>query len=79
MIANKPSNQPVKRMIACSAGSGGLVYPSQRRQGGECVGLFYPDCASNPVQGRHLGYHWNGSRVDMYRDATTGQIYRIML
>jgi len=61
-----------------AAGSDGVVYPSQRPQGGECVGLFYPDCASNPVQGRHLDYHWNGSRVDMYRDATTGQIYRIV-
>ncbi|GAB1583925.1 RES family NAD+ phosphorylase [Phyllobacterium phragmitis] len=61
-----------------AAGSDGLVYPSQRRRGGECVGLFYPDCARHPVQGRHLDYHWNGSRVDMCRDAATGQVYRII-
>lgn len=60
------------------AGSDGLVYPSQRRQGRECVGLFYPDCARHPVQGRHLDYHWNGGRVDMCRDAATGQVYRII-
>ena len=34
------------------AGSDGLVYPSIRNPGGECVALFYPDCASNPLQGQ---------------------------
>ncbi|MDB5522335.1 MAG: hypothetical protein JWM58_98 [Rhizobium sp.] len=61
-----------------AAGSEGLVYPSLRNQGRECVALFYPDCAGNPVQGRHLDYHWDGRRVDMYRDAGSGQVYRII-
>jgi hypothetical protein len=51
-----------------AAGSNGVVYPSVRWTGGECVGLFYPDCAKNPVQGRHLEYHWDGKRVDQYRE-----------
>ncbi|MEA2810186.1 MAG: hypothetical protein QOJ17_4327, partial [Rhodospirillaceae bacterium] len=34
--------------------------------------------AKNPVQGRHLDYHWNGERVDLYRDAGSGQVYRIV-
>ena len=59
-------------------GSNGIVYPSVRCEGGECVGLFYPDLASNPVPGRHLDYHWNGERVDFYRDNATGQVYRIV-
>lgn len=59
-------------------GSDGVVYPSVRRHGGECVGLFYPDCAANPSQGRHLDYHWDGMRVDLYRDAGSGQVYRIV-
>lgn len=59
-------------------GSNGIAYPSVRRKGGECVGLFYPDCASSPLQGRHIDYHWNGSRVDLYRDAGSGQVYRIV-
>lgn len=59
-----------------TAGSDGVVYPSTRCPGGECAGLFYPDCAANPVQGRHLDYHWNGERVDLYREA--GQVYRII-
>lgn len=59
-------------------GSNGIACPSVRRKGGECVGLFYPDCASSPTQGRHIDYHWNGSRVDLYRDAGSGQVYRIV-
>jgi hypothetical protein len=61
-----------------AAGSDGVVYPCVRHHGGECVGLLYPDCTENPVQGRHLDYHWNGTRVDLYRDAGTGQVYRIV-
>jgi len=60
------------------AGSDGIVYPSVRHEDGDCVGLFYPDCAADPVQGRHIDYHWNGSRVDLYRDAGSGQVYRIV-
>jgi hypothetical protein len=60
------------------AGSDGLVYPSVRREGGECVGLFYPDRASNPIQGRHLNYHWDGARVDLIRDFGSGQVFRLV-
>lgn len=61
-----------------SAGSDGLVYPSIRHPGGQCVGLFYPDGASEAVQGRHLDYHWDGARVDLVRDAGTGEVYRVV-
>jgi hypothetical protein len=60
-----------------AAGSEGLIYPSRRERHGECLALFYPDLASNVVQGRHLDYHWDGRRVDLYRDATSGDVYRI--
>lgn len=56
----------------------GIVYPSVRFGEGECVGLFYPDLCSNAKQGRHLDYHWNGTWVDMYRDAGSGEVYRIL-
>lgn len=59
------------------AGSEGIAYPSCRHRGGECAALFYPDLASKAIQGRHLDYHWNGTRVDFYRDATGGEVYRI--
>ena len=61
-----------------AAGADGVVYPSVRHAGGECVGLFYPDCASDAVQGRHLDYHWNGARVDLYRDAGAKSVFRVV-
>lgn len=61
-----------------AAGSDGVVYPSVRHEGGECAGLFYPDCAANPIQGRHLDYHWNGDRVDLCRDIASGQVFRVV-
>lgn len=60
------------------AGSDGIAYPSVRHPGGECVALFYPDCASNPLQGRHLDYHWDGARVDLVRDTGTGAVFRVV-
>ena len=73
------SYQSARRLGAAlrAAGSDGIVYPSLRDDGGECVGLFWPDLASGPVQGRHLDYHWNGERVDLYREAGTGRVFRI--
>lgn len=51
-----------------AGGSDGVLYPSVRNIGGLCVGLFFPDLAAPPVQGRHLDYHWNGDRVDFCRE-----------
>lgn len=59
-----------------SAGSDGIAYPSVRGAG-DCVGLFYPDLARPPVQGRHLSYHWNGTCVDMIRDSGSGEVFRV--
>jgi len=42
----------------------GIVYPSLRHDGGECIAIFYPDAVSPPVQADHYRYHWNGDRVD---------------
>lgn len=61
-----------------AAGADGIVYPSVRADSGDCVGLFHPDLAAKPLQGRHLDYHWDGERVDLYRDAGSGQVYRIV-
>lgn len=61
-----------------TSGSDGLAYPSVRHTGGECTALFYPDLASNCRERRRLDYHWNGSRVDLYRDVDSGDVYRIV-
>lgn len=79
-----PSNYDEDQALGAklrAAGSNGVVYRSVRWPQGECVGLFYPDCAQNAVQGRHLDYHWDGSRVDLYRILKadgTHQLFRII-
>ena len=60
-----------------ASGSDGIIYPSRRLEGGQCVALFYPDLAAGAIQGRHLDYHWNGARVDFYREPASGNVYRI--
>ncbi|WP_025031292.1 RES family NAD+ phosphorylase [Nitratireductor aquibiodomus] len=76
-----PDNYAEAQALALAlraAGSEGIAYPSVRHPGGECAGLFYPDSAASPVQGRHIDYHWNGERVDFYRDAGSGAVFRIV-
>lgn len=79
--ALNPGDYTASQAVAAqlrAAGSNGLVYPSIRCEGDECVGLFYPDLASDAIQGRHLDYHWDGARVDFYRDAGNGEVFRII-
>ena len=59
------------------AHSEGLVYPSQRHPGGQCAGLFYPNHATSPIQGRHLDYHWDGEKVDLYRVSGATEVWRV--
>lgn len=49
-------------------GSNGVVYPSVRNPGGQCLGAFRPKAVGIPVQSKHLKYHWDGSRVARYFD-----------
>ncbi|SNS89839.1 RES domain-containing protein [Sphingomonas laterariae] len=58
----------------------GIVYPSVRNPGGECVAAFWPDVVAKPLQGRHFRYHWDGRRIDMIRELRLdgdGAIYRL--
>jgi RES domain len=74
-------NYAISQLLAAqlrAAKSDGLVYPSARHKGGECVALFYPDLATRAVQGRHLDYHWDGTRVDFYRSPGNGHVFRII-
>ncbi|MGI9523177.1 MAG: RES family NAD+ phosphorylase [Hyphomicrobiaceae bacterium] len=47
-----------------SANQDGIVYPSLRHSGGECIAVFYPDVVTPPKQSDHFRYHWNGDQVD---------------
>ncbi|MDX1695025.1 MAG: RES family NAD+ phosphorylase [Ketobacteraceae bacterium] len=42
----------------------GILYPSVRHSGGECIAALRPPAVSVPVQGSHLSYHWNGRFID---------------
>ena len=58
----------------------GIVYPSVRNPGGECFAAFWPDVMGVPVQTRHFGYHWDGTRIDLLRQVTgdgAGPVYRL--
>jgi hypothetical protein len=59
--------QDYARMLR-EAGANGVVYPSVRLPGGECIGAFRPRAVGLPRQERHLKYRWNGERVDRYFD-----------
>lgn len=51
-----------------AAGANGVVFPSVRDPGGQCVGAFRPKAVGIPVQTKHLQYHWDGTRVARYFD-----------
>lgn len=42
----------------------GLLYPSARNLGGECIAAFKPTTVSLPVQSKWLVYHWNGQHIN---------------
>ena len=56
-----------------------FFYPSVRHEGGLCLAAFWPDIIGIPVQGRHFAYHFNGEFIDMYRDETSGEVFKIIL
>src|SRR3546814_11445499 len=70
------ASQPVARQLR-GAGSNGIAYPRIRHPSGECVALFYPDCASTPLQGRPLDYHCDGSRVARVRVAVSWAVFHL--
>ena len=49
----------------------GILYPSVRHQGGECIAALRPPAVSLPVQGAHLSYHWNGEFIDAVYEKTS--------
>jgi hypothetical protein len=50
------------------ADANGVVWPSVRRPGGECVGAFRPRSVGLPSRERHLKYRWDGEQADRYFD-----------
>lgn len=59
-------------------GSNGVVYPSVRYPEGTCFAAFFPDVMAIPDQGRHVRYHWDGERIDMFQDLTNGNVFELI-
>ena len=68
-IASYPAPQAFAKAQK-SENQNGIVYPSLRHSGGECVAVFFPDVVTPPKQGDHFRYHWNGDRVDFVQQLT---------
>ena len=63
------ASQPFARARR-AAGADGIVYPSVRAPGGQCIAAFWPDVVGLPVQADHYAYHWNGATIDYVRRVT---------
>lgn len=55
-------SQPFGRQLR-ERGENGIVYPSVRNPGGECVAVMRARTLTPARQGRHYGYRWDGARV----------------
>lgn len=58
-------------------GSNGIVYRSVRHSGGECIAFFWPDVIEIPIEGRKFAYHFDGQKVDLIRDESSREIFRL--
>jgi hypothetical protein len=70
----RPESYDASRALATElrdADSDGVVFPSVRHQGGECIGAFRPKAVGIPVQTKHLAYHWDGQRINRVFDYQT--------
>jgi hypothetical protein len=61
-----PASYPIAQRFARplrNANSWGLLYRSVRLPGSECAAIFRPRGVSIPLQGPHLRYVWDGTRI----------------
>jgi hypothetical protein len=47
-----------------AAGALGIVYPSVRHPGGECLAALRTGIVKNCLHAAYLEYHWNGERIE---------------
>jgi hypothetical protein len=66
-----PDSYDASRAFAAplrEAGANGIVYPSVRDPGGQCVAAFRPKAVGLPVPGPAIKYHFDGVRVARWFD-----------
>ena len=71
-VADYTKSQQFARALR-EANSNGIVYPSVRNPGGECIGAFWPDVVALPIQVKHIQMTWDGSRICDWFDFETGK------
>ncbi|GHD98643.1 hypothetical protein U879_14230 [Defluviimonas sp. 20V17] len=78
-VRNPTDYAPSQKVGAAlrAGGSDGLLWNSVRLPEGRCIGAFWPDVVSIPVQGAHFCYHWNGARVDYVKRYDTAQVWSV--
>lgn len=54
--------------ILRKSGSNGIVYPSVRHRGGDCIAAFWPNVVTIPTQERHLQLKWDGASISTWFD-----------
>lgn len=57
------SSQPFARKVRADEKSKGIVYPSVRSPGGECIAVFLPRLISNCRRAQYLDYVWDGKQI----------------
>lgn len=76
-----PEDYAASQMLAIdlrSQNSNGLVYQSVRYPEGTAVALFWPDVAGIPRQGQQFSYHWDGSKVSLVKNLTSGDVFSVL-
>ena len=75
--SNYSASQALASELRCQ-GPNGILYPSVRDKTGLCIAAFWPDVVGIPKQGRHFAYHFDGNKIDMYRDESTGEVFKVI-
>lgn len=57
-----PVGQAIAKSIFANGGNG-LIYPSIRFSGGNCIAVFRPSVIQNVRQGDHISFVWSGSEI----------------
>ena len=68
-----PSSYVASQALALglrAQGSWGLVYPSVRHEGGECVALFRPTALANARPSRNIALCWDAERISHWYEKT---------
>lgn len=69
------TSQPFARGLREFERSNGIVYPSVRSEGGECVAVFLPRLVTDCRRTRYLAYAWDGTAIsDVYEMSTVAAL-----